>query len=240
MAKVAVVLSGCGVYDGAEINEAVLTLLSLEQQGAAYQCFAPDIEQMHVINHLTGESVEGETRNVMVEAARIARGNVLDLAGARAADYDAMLVPGGFGAAKNLCNFAVAGAEMEVQPDFLRVAREFHQAGKPIGLVCIAPVMAAAISTASRKGRPSSTAVGPGTDRQVSRTSLWEASRPMVWFSCWFLPTTSFASGEIRKCRPTFRSSSSPGSRSCLNEMRSRSLRENTWSVNRHPPAGVG
>jgi enhancing lycopene biosynthesis protein 2 len=145
MAKVAVVLSGCGVYDGAEINEAVLTLLSLEQQGASYQCFAPDIEQLHVINHLTGETAEGETRNVMVEAARIARGNVLDLAGARADDYDAMVVPGGFGAAKNLCNFAVAGADMEVQEDFLRVAREFHQAGKPIGLICIAPVMAAAI-----------------------------------------------------------------------------------------------
>ena len=145
MAKVAVVLSGCGVYDGAEINEAVLTLLSLEQQGASYQCFAPDIEQMHVINHLTGEPAEGETRNVMVEAARIARGNVLDLAGARADDYDALVVPGGFGAATNLSNFAVAGADMEVQEDFLRVAREFHQAAKPIGLICIAPVMAAAI-----------------------------------------------------------------------------------------------
>ncbi len=145
MAKVAVVLSGCGVYDGAEINEAVLTLLSLEQQGASYQCFAPDIAQMHVINHLTGEPVEGESRNVMVEAARIARGNVLDLASARAADYDALLVPGGFGAAKNLCDFAVAGAQMSLQSDFLRVAQEFHQAGKPIGLICIAPVMAAAI-----------------------------------------------------------------------------------------------
>ena len=145
MAKVAVVLAGCGVYDGAEINEAVLTLLSLEQQGASYQCFAPDMEQMHVINHLTGEPVEGETRNVLIEAARIARGNVLDLASARAEDFDALLVPGGFGAAKNLSNFAVAGAQMEVQPDFLRVARAFHAAGKPIGLVCIAPVMAAAI-----------------------------------------------------------------------------------------------
>ncbi len=145
MAKVAVVLAGCGVYDGAEINEAVLTLLSLEQQGASYQCFAPDMEQMHVINHLTGEPVEGESRNVLVEAARIARGNVLDLASARVEEFDALLVPGGFGAAKNLSNFAVAGAQMVVQPDFLRVARAFHAAGKPIGLVCIAPVMAAAI-----------------------------------------------------------------------------------------------
>lgn len=145
MAKVAVVLSGCGVYDGAEINEAVLTLLSLEQQGASYQCFAPDREQMHVINHLTGEPVAGESRNVLVEAARIARGNIKPLTEARVADFDALVVPGGFGAAKNLCDFAVAGAQMTVQADFLALARDFHQAGKPIGLICIAPVMSAAI-----------------------------------------------------------------------------------------------
>lgn len=143
--KVAVVLSGCGVYDGAEINEAVLTLLALEQQGAEYQCFAPDMPQMHVINHLTGEPVEGESRNVMVEAARIARGNVQPLTEAAAVDFDALLVPGGFGAAKNLSNFAVAGKDMQVQSDFLQLARAFHQQGKPIGLICIAPVMAAAI-----------------------------------------------------------------------------------------------
>ena len=145
MTKVAVVLAGCGVYDGAEINEAVLTLLCLEQQGASYQCFAPDIEQMHVINHLSGEPCPGESRNVLVEGARIARGNVLDLAAARVEEFDALVVPGGFGAAKNLCDFAVAGADMVVQSDFLQLARAFHQSGKPIGLICIAPVMAAAI-----------------------------------------------------------------------------------------------
>lgn len=145
MANVAVVLSGCGVYDGAEINEAVLTLLSLEQQDASYQCFAPDREQMHVVNHLTGEPAAGETRNVLVEAARIARGNIKPLGDARVADYDALVVPGGFGAAKNLCDFAVSGAGMTVQSDFLTLAQAFHQAGKPIGLICIAPVMAAAI-----------------------------------------------------------------------------------------------
>ena len=145
MSRVAVVLAGCGVYDGAEINEAVLTLLSLEQNGASYQCFAPDRPQMHVINHLTGEVAEGETRNVLVEAARIARGNVKPLADASVDDFDALIVPGGFGAAKNLCDFAVSGAQMQVQEDFLSVARAFHQAGKPIGLICIAPVMAAAI-----------------------------------------------------------------------------------------------
>jgi enhancing lycopene biosynthesis protein 2 len=146
MTKVAVVLAGCGVYDGAEINEAVLTLLCLEQQGASYQCFAPDMEQMHVINHLTGEPAEGESRNVLVEAARIARGNIKPLTEADVADFDALLVPGGFGAAKNLSNFAVAGAEMTIQPDFLQLGRAFHAAGKPIGLICIAPVMAAAIT----------------------------------------------------------------------------------------------
>ena len=145
MANVAVVLSGCGVYDGAEINEAVLTLLSLEQQDASYQCFAPDREQMHVINHLTGEPAAGETRNVLVEAARIARGNIKPLGDASADDYDALVVPGGFGAAKNLCDFAVSGAQMTVQGDFLALAQAFHHAGKPIGLICIAPVMAAAI-----------------------------------------------------------------------------------------------
>lgn len=143
--KVAVVLAGCGFYDGAEINEAVLTLLALEQQGAEYQCFAPDIEQMHVVNHLTGEVAEGETRNVLVEAARIARGNIQGLADADASAFDALLVPGGFGAAKNLSDFAVKGDAMTVQADFLNLARAFHQAGKPIGLICIAPAMAAAI-----------------------------------------------------------------------------------------------
>jgi enhancing lycopene biosynthesis protein 2 len=145
MAKVAVVLAGSGVYDGAEINEAVLTLLCLEQAGVEYQCMAPNVEQMHVVNHLTGEPVEGESRNVLVEAARIARGNIVDIASANADDYEALMVPGGFGAAKNLSSFATEGADMTVQADFLAFAQAIHQANKPIGLICIAPVMAAAI-----------------------------------------------------------------------------------------------
>jgi len=145
MANVAVVLAGCGFYDGAEINEAVLTLLSLDQQGASYQCFAPDMAQMHVINHLSGEPAAGESRNVLVEAARIARGNIRALTEATVDEFDALMVPGGFGAAKNLSDFAVAGADMQVQADFLALAQAFHRAGKPIGLMCIAPVMAAAI-----------------------------------------------------------------------------------------------
>lgn len=143
--KVAVVLAGCGFYDGAEIHEAVLTLLALDQQGATYQCLAPNIEQMDVVNHVTGQPSAGEKRNVMVEAARIARGKIQDLATARAEDFDALIVPGGFGAAKNLCDFAVKGTAMTVQPDLLRFAQAMRDARKPIGLLCISPTMSAQI-----------------------------------------------------------------------------------------------
>lgn len=142
--KVAVILAGCGFMDGAEINEAVLSLLCIEQSGAEYQCFAPDSNQMHVVNHISGEPTE-ETRNVMVESARITRGNIKALTEANAADFDALIVPGGFGVAKNLSDFAIAGSDMKVQADFLALAQSFHHAGKPIGLICIAPTLAAAI-----------------------------------------------------------------------------------------------
>lgn len=142
--KVAVILSGCGVYDGAEIHESVITLLRLSQRGAEAQCFAPNIAQHHVVNHLTGEEMP-ESRNVLVESARIARGEVKDLREARAEDYDALIVPGGFGAAKNLSDFAINGAQCQVQPDVLALAKAFAEAGKPVGLICIAPAMAAKI-----------------------------------------------------------------------------------------------
>ncbi len=122
--KVAVILSGCGVYDGAEIHESVITLLRLSQRGAEAQCFAPNIAQHHVVNHLTGEEMP-ESRNVLVESARIARGEVKDLREARAEDYDALIVPGGFGAAKNLSDFAINGAQCQVQPDVLALAKAF-------------------------------------------------------------------------------------------------------------------
>lgn len=141
MAKVAVILSGCGVYDGSEIYESVLTLLRLSERGVEYQCMAPDIPQMHVINHLTGEEAAGESRNVLVEAARLARGEIISLAEAKPEDYDALVIPGGFGAAKNLSDFAVKGAEMTVQADVLAFSRAMHEAGKPVGLICIAPAM---------------------------------------------------------------------------------------------------
>ena len=113
--KVAVILSGCGVYDGAEIHESVITLLRLSQRGAQVQCFAPDILQHHVINHLTGAE-SAESRNVLVESARIARGQVRDVRELKAADFDALVIPGGFGAAKNLSDFAFKGASCAVQP----------------------------------------------------------------------------------------------------------------------------
>lgn len=142
--KVAVILSGCGVYDGAEIHESVITLLRLSQRGAQVECFAPNIPQHHVINHLTGEEM-AESRNVLVESARIARGQVRDVRELKAADFDALLVPGGFGAAKNLSDFALKGASCAVQPDVLAAARDFAHAHKPVGLICIAPAMAARI-----------------------------------------------------------------------------------------------
>ena len=142
--KVAVILSGSGVYDGAEIHESVITLLRLDQRGAQVQCFAPNVAQLHVINHLTGEEMP-ETRNVLVESARIARGNIKDIREADVEDFDALIVPGGFGAAKNLSNFAVEGAGCSVQPQVLELAEAFAEAGKPVGLMCISPALAAKI-----------------------------------------------------------------------------------------------
>lgn len=141
MKKVAVILSGSGFLDGAEIQESVITLLTLDRAGAEYQCMAPDVEQMHVVNHLTGEEREGETRNVLVEAARIARMNISNIADANPEDFDAVILPGGYGAAKNLSDFAVKGADSTVQEDVLNFTRAFAKLDRPMGFVCIAPAM---------------------------------------------------------------------------------------------------
>jgi enhancing lycopene biosynthesis protein 2 len=142
MKRFAVVLSGCGVFDGAEIHESVLTLLAIERAGASWQCFAPDILQHHVIDHVTGSEMP-EKRNVLTESARIARGQILPLSKFRAAEYDGLIFPGGFGAAKNLCDWAFLGDSCTVNPDVERVIREMQAAGKPIGAMCIAPVILA-------------------------------------------------------------------------------------------------
>jgi enhancing lycopene biosynthesis protein 2 len=143
--RVGVILSGCGVYDGAEIHESVIMLLALDRAGAEVVICAPDIEQMHVINHHTGEVAEGESRNVRIEAARIARGPVADVAEIDAGDLDALILPGGFGAAKNLSTFAVAGADCEIDPGVAALVREVHAQGKPIAAVCIAPALLAKV-----------------------------------------------------------------------------------------------
>jgi enhancing lycopene biosynthesis protein 2 len=144
--RVAVVLAGCGRGDGSEIHESVSCLIHLARAGASYRCFAPDLPQADVINHLTGEPMaEKGGRNMLVEAARIARGDIRPIAELREGDFDAVVFPGGFGAAKNLCTFARDGAKATVNPDVERVIRGFHAAGKPVAMCCIAPVLGAKV-----------------------------------------------------------------------------------------------
>ena len=145
MARVAVCLSGCGVFDGSEIHEAVLTLLTLDQAGAEIVCCAPNIDQSAVINHFTRQPAGGEKRNVLAESARIARGDIEDLAEVTAADVDALIFPGGFGAVTHLSTFATQGADCTVHPEVDRLAGEMLEAAKPIGVICIAPAMLARI-----------------------------------------------------------------------------------------------
>ncbi len=144
MAKVGVVLSGCGVFDGAEIHESVITLLALDRAGAEVVMAAPDVE-LDEVNHLNGEAT-GAKRNVLMESARVARGEIMSLDKLSGDDIDALIFPGGFGAAKNLCDFAMKGGEAVANDEVIRIVREVHGAGKPIAAICIAPaILAAAI-----------------------------------------------------------------------------------------------
>lgn len=144
MAKVGILLAGCGVYDGSEIHETVISMLALDRAGLQVQCLAPSMKQMHVMDHLRGEEQE-EERNVLVESARIARGEVLSLADAKVVDFDALVIPGGFGVAKNLCDFATKGAECSVNPQVESFVLGMVEAGKPIAALCIAPALVARI-----------------------------------------------------------------------------------------------
>lgn len=135
-----VILSGCGVFDGAEINEVVLTLLALEHNKIEYKCFAPDVVQYHVINHVTGEAVSGK-RNVLEESARVVRGNVSSLSECVPGEFDALIVPGGFGVAKNLSTFAFKGESLEINQEILAIMNGFKEERKPVGCMCIAPVL---------------------------------------------------------------------------------------------------
>ena len=147
MVKVGVVLSGCGFLDGAEIHESVLTLLALDKAGATSVCFAPDVPQSGVVNHRTHKpsAASSGSRNVLEESARIARGAIQDVAKAKASDLDALVLPGGYGAARNLSTFATAGTSARVEPGVAKLVREMHKAKKPIGAWCIAPALIAAV-----------------------------------------------------------------------------------------------
>lgn len=138
MTTIGIVLSGCGVKDGSEIHEAVLTILYLEQQGAKMIFMAPDMEQDQVINHLTGEKT-GETRNVLVESARIARGNIRDIRKVKASEMDGLILPGGFGAVCNLSDFSNSGEKARVNPDVKQLIHDMVSLKKPVGALCIAP-----------------------------------------------------------------------------------------------------
>jgi len=144
MKKFAIVLSGCGVFDGSEIHEATLTMLAIMKQGAIYEIFAPDIEQHHVINHITGEEMK-EKRNVLIESARIARGAIRDLSEYDPSQFDALIFPGGFGAAKNLSDFAFSGENCMINHDVEKAILKTSGKNKPVGALCISPVILAKI-----------------------------------------------------------------------------------------------
>ncbi|MCF8302822.1 MAG: isoprenoid biosynthesis glyoxalase ElbB [Bacteroidales bacterium] len=140
MKKFAMILSGSGVFDGAEIHESTLTMLAIKRQGADYEIFAPDITQHHVVNHITGEEMD-EKRNVLIEAARIARGDIKEIGQLDANDFDALIMPGGFGAAKNLSTFAIDGENLKVNPGVEKAVKAFIDQKKPVGALCISPVI---------------------------------------------------------------------------------------------------
>lgn len=175
-ARVVVVLSGCGVFDGTEIHEAVVTLLTLSQEGAEVQCAAPTLEHP-VVDHLAGKATD-QQRSTLVEAARIARGAIVPLAEIQAADFDALFLPGGFGAAKNLTSFAFDGPDCTIEPEVQRVVQEFHAARKPIGAVCIAP---AVLAKALGQHHPMLT-IGndPGTAKALEAMGAQHHDRPVT------------------------------------------------------------
>lgn len=155
MAKIAVILSGCGVYDGSEIHEACGVLLALRRAGAAVVACAPSGPQLHVVDHRLGQPAPGQSRDILTESARLVRGDIRPLTEVRPADIDGVLLPGGFGAAKNLCTFAGDGADCHVHPEVEAFLRAAHAAARPIGAMCIAPVILARVFGGA--GRPAVT-----------------------------------------------------------------------------------
>jgi enhancing lycopene biosynthesis protein 2 len=159
--RVGVILSGCGVQDGSEIHEAVFTLYELARNGATAICMAPDAPQPDVVDHRTGKAMS-QPRNMLTEAARIARGKIRDIREVKASELDAVILPGGFGAAKNLCTFATKGVDCTVNPEVSRLLLELHAAKKPIGAICIAPTVVARVF--GSKGIPVQLTIGHDAD----------------------------------------------------------------------------
>ena len=179
MKKIGVVLSGCGVRDGSEIHEAVFALLAIDRNGAEAVCMAPNADFPET-NHLTMQET-GSKRNALVEAARIARGNIRDIAEVKAADLDAIVLPGGFGAVKNLCDFAAKGAGASAHPEVARLLREMSAAGKPIGAICIAP---AVVATVLGKDKEPTLTIGNdgGTAAEIEKTGARHQECPVTGF----------------------------------------------------------
>ena len=156
MPKIGVILSGCGVFDGSEINETVLSVYFLEKSGAEIIFLAPDSEQLHVVNHLNEQVTDNESRNILIESARIARGKIKKLNDIEASELDGLFIPGGFGVAKNLCTFAIDGPNCKINESAKKLILNCVMAGKPICAVCISPVLVAKALE--------------GSDRQVTMT----------------------------------------------------------------------
>lgn len=173
--KIGVLLSGSGVYDGSEIQEAVFTLLAIEQNGAEAVCFAPDKEQTHVVNHITGEEMEGQTRNVLEESARIARGNVKSINKTSIDDFDALVIPGGFGAAKNLNEWAFKGPDGDIDNAVKMIITDMVRAKKPVAALCMGPTVVAKALQGSGIG----TKLTVGTDKENSPYEIKEISDGM-------------------------------------------------------------
>ncbi|QOX77713.1 isoprenoid biosynthesis glyoxalase ElbB [Trichlorobacter lovleyi] len=179
MKKIGVILSGCGFRDGSEIHEAVCALLAIDQAGAEAVCMAPDIE-LNEMNHCSME-LTGAKRRVLVESARIARGKIRNISEVQAAELDALVLPGGFGAALNLCDFGLKGAAASVNPEVARLTREIHAAGKPIGAICIAPALIAAIL--GKEAAPTLTiGTDPATAAELEKTGAKHQDCPANGF----------------------------------------------------------
>lgn len=179
MKKIGVVLSGCGVLDGSEIHEAVLTLLAIDRNGCEAVCMAPDME-LDEMDHLTGQPT-GARRNVLTESARIARGKIRNISEVKSADLDAVVFPGGFGAARNLCNFAAKGAGAAIHPEVARLLKEMALARKPIGAICIAPALIAA--ALGKELRPKVTiGTDAGTAAAIRETGSEHVDCPVTEF----------------------------------------------------------